>query len=89
MKPEIRMPTPKEKETAQSWPVWEKEPSSFPWEYSAKETCLILEGNVTVTNEQGEQFHFGAGAYVIFPKGMKCRWHIKKAVRKHYAFDQC
>jgi uncharacterized cupin superfamily protein len=86
MKPEIRKPTDQERQTAQSWPTWTKEASEFPWEYDEKETCLLLEGQVTVTNETGEQFKFAAGDWVVFPQGMKCTWKIEKDVRKHYRF---
>jgi len=27
-----------------SWPIWSCEVSEFPWTYSDKETCFILEG---------------------------------------------
>jgi len=29
---------------------------------------------------------FNAGDYVVFPKGLKCKWEIKKKIRKHYNF---
>ena len=86
MKPEIRKPTKQETKQAQSWPIWEKEASEFPWSYDEKETCLILEGQVSVTNEDGETFDFSAGDWIVFPQGMSCRWHVKKDVRKHYHF---
>jgi len=86
MKPQIRKPTDAEKQEASTWPIWSKQASEFPWQYDEQETCLILEGQVTVTNEEGETFDFGAGDYVIFPRGMKCRWHVKQDVRKHYKF---
>ena len=69
-----------------SWPVWTKEESEFPWEYDEKETCYILEGDVTVTPESGEPVRFGKGDLVVFPEGLKCRWKIHKAVKKHYRF---
>ena len=31
------------------WPIWGCEVSTFPWTYDAQETCLLLEGDVTVT----------------------------------------
>ncbi len=31
------------------WPTWGCEVSTFPWTYDAQETCLLLEGDVTVT----------------------------------------
>jgi hypothetical protein len=84
MKPIIKKPSKQEKKKAETWPIWEKKVSEFPWEYDVQEICLILEGDVMVTNEAGEEYHFGEGDYVIFPEGMKCTWKINQDVRKHY-----
>lgn len=70
-----------------NWPIWEKEPSEFPWTYDAPETCYLLEGEVEVTPDGGETVRFRAGDLVTFPAGMRCRWAISKTVRKHYNFD--
>ena len=70
----------------ESWPIWEKEVSEFQWEYDETETCYILEGDVTVTPEKGMPVRFGKGDLVVFSAGLKCRWKINKAVRKHYRF---
>ena len=51
-----------------------------------KETCLLLEGEVTVTPEGGDPVKFGAGDLVLFPAVMDCRWDVHKAVRKYYRF---
>ena len=48
MKPKVRKPTEKELQEAESWSIWEKEESEFPWEYFEQETCLILEGKAVV-----------------------------------------
>ena len=69
-----------------SWPIWEKEISEFPWEYDETETCYILEGDVVVTPESGTPVRFGKGDLVVFSRGLKCRWSVIKAVRKHYKF---
>ena len=69
-----------------AWPIWEKEASKFPWTYDSQETCYLLEGNVTVTPDQGKSVTFGAGDLVIFPASMSCTWEIHQAVRKHYSF---
>ena len=69
-----------------NWPIWEKEESEFPWHYDETETCLLLEGDVTVTPDGGQPVRFGAGDLVTFPQGMSCTWKIHKAVRKHYRF---
>ena len=69
-----------------AWPIWEKEISEFDWEYNETETCYLLEGEVTVTPEDGKSIKFGKGDLVIFSKGLKCKWNITSPVRKHYKF---
>lgn len=69
------------------WPIWRKEVSSFPWAYDSNETCYFLQGNVTVTPENGEPVSMGEGDLVIFTKGLKCDWQIHTDVEKHYNFD--
>jgi uncharacterized cupin superfamily protein len=69
-----------------SWPIWEKEISTFDWHYDQKETCYILEGKVTVEPRDGVPVEFGPGDLVTFPKGMDCVWKISVPVRKHYTF---
>ena len=68
------------------WPIWTKEASSFAWHYDERETCYLLEGEVSVTPEGGEAVSFGAGDLVVFPAGMSCTWAISQGVRKHYSF---
>jgi uncharacterized cupin superfamily protein len=69
-----------------SWPIWEKEILEFPREYDETETCYILEGDVVVTPDNGTPVRFSKGDLVVFTSGLKCRWKINKAVRKHYKF---
>lgn len=85
MKPEVKKPTLKEKKEAELWPTWEKEESTFQWEYSEKETCLILEGNAVVNCPEGS-VEFESGDYVVFPQGLKCTWEIRDKIKKHYKF---
>ena len=69
-----------------SWPIWTCDISEFDWKYSEQETCLLLEGEVVVKSDR-ETVKFSAGDFVVFPKGLKCRWKINKPVRKHYSFS--
>ena len=69
-----------------SWPIWSCEVSEFDWEYDQQESCLLLEGGVEVSSDI-ETVSFGAGDFVVFPRGLKCRWKIIKPVRKHYTFN--
>ncbi len=85
MKPKVKKPTSEEKQEAECWSMWEKEESTFPWEYNEKETCLILKGKAVVKCPEGT-VEFGAGDYVVFPRGLKCTWDIKNRITKHYKF---
>jgi len=85
MKIEVRKPLPEETQLAQSWPIWTCPASEFDWSYDEPETCLILEGQVTVTHSAG-QASFGPGDWVVFPQGLSCKWKVTKAVNKHYRF---
>lgn len=69
-----------------SWSIWEKENSNFPWTYDMEEVCYILEGEATIQPESGEAVTITAGDLVTFPQGMNCHWHITKPIRKHYLF---
>jgi hypothetical protein len=68
----------------EDWPIWKKEPSTFPWTYDQSETCYILRGRFTVTPDGGNTRHFARGDLITFPAGMICTWEITEAVEKHY-----
>ena len=69
-----------------SWPIWTCDISEFDWEYDEQESCLLLEGEVEVKTDF-EIVNFSAGDFVVFPRGLKCRWRVIKPVRKHYTFN--
>ena len=69
-----------------SWPIWKKEVSKFDWHYDEQESCYLLEGRVTLTTKGGEKVEFGAGDFVVFPRGLNCVWDIHEPVKKHYNF---
>ena len=68
-----------------SWPIWSCKVSEFDWEYDDRESCFLLDGEVEVTTDD-EKVNFYAGDFVVFPKGLRCRWKITRPVRKHYTF---
>jgi len=70
-----------------SWPIWEKEESSFDWYYDQKEVCYFLEGEVEIELSDGRKIKVEKGDLATFPKGLSCKWHVKKKVRKHYNFE--
>ena len=85
---DVRKPTDDELTAlnVRTWPIWEKEISAFDWHYDETEKCYFLRGEADVHFGEGKTVRVGEGDLVIFPKGLKCRWEIKKAVKKHYCF---
>ena len=81
----VKKATETEKAEMKTKPVWECGVSEFDWHYDSEETCLLIEGEVTVSHEGGS-VSFGAGDYVVFPKGLSCVWKVSKPVKKHYVF---
>ena len=82
----VKKPSQEEIKRAKEWPIWEKEVSEFPWEYSQKETCYILQGHAEVITED-ETVEFGKGDWVEFPQGLECKWKITEPIKKHYKFS--
>ena len=74
-----------EKDGITSWPIWTCGVSEFDWEYSDRESCFLLEGQVKVKTDW-ETVNFGQGDFVVFPKGLKCFWKVTSPVKKHYQF---
>ena len=81
----VRKPTEQERADMLTKPIWTCEPSQFDWYYDSEETCLLVEGEVTVAYAGG-RVSFGVGDYVTFPQGLSCVWIVSKAVKKHYVF---
>ena len=85
----VRKPDQEEITQCKNWPIWSCQPSEFDWDYTQTETCLVLEGSVTVTDrpDNGQSISFGPGDLVVFPVGLKCIWKVEAAVKKHYDFS--
>jgi len=86
MKIIVRKPTESEAAKMRTNPIWECGISEFDWYYDSQETCMLLDGEVVVEYDGGSA-SFGAGDYVVFPKGLSCVWKVTKPVKKHYEFD--
>ena len=81
----VKKPSDSETAACKAWPIWQCEPSKFDWVYTEKETCLVLEGKVTVTDGT-DSVSFGPGDLVVFPEDLECTWNVQEPVRKHYNF---
>lgn len=83
----VRKANETEKNEMSSKPVWTCGVSEFDWFYDSEETCLITEGEVTVSHN-GTNVSCGAGDLVVFPKGLSCVWKVSKPIKKHYIFKE-
>ena len=81
----VKKPSDEEAARCKGWPLWNSGPSTFDWAYTEQETCLLLEGKVTVSDDK-DSVSFGPGDMVVFPKDLECTWHVSEAVTKHYNF---
>lgn len=83
---EVRKPTEEEIASTVSWGEWGQGESEFDWSYNQTEVCFILNGWATVVQPNGQMTDFRTGDWVIFPKGLECKWVIHEAIRKKYKF---
>ncbi len=85
----IKKPTAEEIATCKNWPIWQSDPATFDWDYTQTETCLLIEGKVTITDRPAteDSVTFATGDMVIFPEGLACIWKIEQAVKKYYDFS--
>jgi uncharacterized cupin superfamily protein len=83
----VKKPGEAEARQCKTWPIWSCAPSTFDWDYTEKETCLIIEGQVTVKDRPGEDsVSFGPGDLVVFPEDLSCTWQVTHPIKKHYNF---
>ena len=85
MKITVKKPSEAEKNEMLSKPTWGCGVSEFDWHYDSEETCLLIEGEVTVLYN-GKSVSFGAGDLVVFPEGLSCVWKVTVPVLKYYVF---
>jgi uncharacterized cupin superfamily protein len=61
--------------------AFESEMRPFP----SNEFVQLLEGEVTITEENGNAHLFKAGDAFFIPMGTVCQWHVKDYIKKYYA----
>ena len=64
---------------------WECQPNKHVLDPSPyDEFVYLLEGHIDVIDEDGGVETYTAGDSFVMPRGCKCTWDVKKAVRKLY-----
>lgn len=64
--------------------VWRSAPDRLEVAYQRDEFCLILEGEVRLTGEDGATEVFRAGDAFLVPAGFRGVWEMPVAVSKYY-----
>ena len=85
----VKKPTQQEQDACAAWPIWQGDVSTFDWDYTQTETCLITEGKVTITDDPAteDSITITAGDLVIFPEALLCIWKIESPIKKYYQFS--
>ena len=65
--------------------LWSSEPGVLQTDsYPHDEYCLVLEGNLVVTNRSGSKDEFKPGDSFVIPKGWAGTWDMKTKFKKQY-----
>jgi uncharacterized cupin superfamily protein len=62
--------------------IWSCTAGRFNWYFASDETVHIIEGEVIVTDDHGEQRRLGPGAVALFRAGSHSVWHVPHFVKK-------
>jgi len=85
----VEKPDEAQMRECKNWPVYTVEPSRFEWDHTQAETCLLVDGEVTIHDwpESGQSVSFGAGDFVKIPVDLRCTWEVKEQMKKHCDFS--
>jgi uncharacterized protein len=65
--------------------VWEVTPGEFAGDkLGASEVMYVLEGDATITSEDGTTLELRPGVSFVTPDGWRGRWKVREKVRKLY-----
>ena len=62
--------------------VWTCTPGSFTWDYTWDETIYLVDGEVTIADQEGTSNTYRAGDLFFVPAGTRSKWQVTAAVRK-------
>ncbi len=72
--------------TGASAGVWSSEAGTINIKNRARgEFCVLLEGQVEITDETGQTLRFTKGDALVIPKGFTGKWFMPVPVKKYFA----
>ncbi len=72
----------------EAWPQWEKDVSTFEWQYDHAETCYLEAGAAVLRCVDGETVPVREGDLVTIFAGVRCVWDIRARLRKRYKIGE-
>ena len=64
--------------------VWDCTAGRFSWVFTWDEFVMILDGEVTITPENGDPFTLRAGDFCYFPSGLNTLWQVDRYIKKTF-----
>ena len=84
----VRKPSEKEKAIMEAQPTWDHEAGTWDAYYDQRqESFLVIEGEGSITTEDGKVYHFKAGDFVTAERDFNCVWSVPNYIKKHYIFN--
>ena len=65
--------------------IWRSSPGAWHVSYTENELCVLTEGRVRISDEQGREWIFGPGDCFVMPAGFRGLWEVLEPARKFYA----
>ncbi len=64
--------------------VWDCTTGKFSWDYTWDEFIMALEGEATITFEEGDSVTLREGDFIHLPVGVKSQWHVPEYFKKTF-----
>lgn len=65
--------------------LWRSSVGSWRVSYTEHELCVLVEGRVRVSDDQGNAWEFGPGDAFVMPAGFEGLWEVVEPASKVYA----
>jgi len=65
--------------------IWRSSQGAWRVSYTENELCVLTEGRVRITGDDGTSWTFGPGDCFVMPAGFKGLWEVLEPARKFYA----
>lgn len=65
--------------------IWRSSQGAWRVSYTENELCVLTEGRVRISDDDGNEWTFGPGDCFVMPAGFRGLWEVIEPARKFYA----